>query len=471
MAADLEALIWEFRVAVALHRVAEARVLLDQAEQQARLHGAPPALAVSLALDAATFAQFVGDLPAAKRHGERLHELGLKTDLHRFWSCFYFVRQQALLGRFDQAAAHAEQLLVTAAADSVGPARQPAALAELAWLEARLGRQHESIALYETACDRLVQLGTHPEWAADFLFDLARMQLQAARAIEERPLGQLDAPARARPAQAALLRRRASEAMALATSLRAPGWQDGMLSRSTHVLRSLAEDGAAASDGLCADLQALTASYSANHMLDAFVWSSAELCRTHLHRQRPDLALAALTAARGQLPALGFDGLREQLDYLESLAQRACGDHRRALHAYQRYARRASDRLARVPTALRDGSLQTLSRRLGEQRPMRRVFAPAVAALPLPPTPPTPQEAADAGNAELQALTAREADVARLMCERLTNRQISERLGLSAFTVRNHLVEVFRKLGVRDRDHARRVLAVGQRWSISSVPG
>lgn len=454
MAADLEALIWEFRAAVALHRMGEARTLLEQAQCEVRRHGAPPALEVSLTLDAATFAQFVGDLPAAQRQARRLAEIGLQTDLHRFWSCFYAVRQHTLLGRFDEAGVHVHQLLSLAMTDAVGPARQPAALAELAWLEARLGRLPEAIGLCETACDRLVQLGSHPEWAADFLFDLARMQLQQARVIEEHSLGQLDTPPRARLTHAALLRRRASEAMTLATNLRAPGWGDGMLSRATQVLRELANDEHAASDGLCEHLQALTADYGANRMLDAFVWSSTELCRTHLQRQRPDLALGVLATARRQMPALGFGALREQLDYTESLVQRARGDDRRALQAYQRYAMRAADRRARVPAALRDGSLQVLCRRLGKRRAARRSqITPPVATAP---------------NAELQALTAREADVARLMCEQLTNREISERLGLSAFTVRNHLVEVFRKLGVRDRDHARRVLSAGQRWSATA---
>ena len=51
----------------------------------------------------------------------------------------------------------------------------------------------------------------------------------------------------------------------------------------------------------------------------------------------------------------------------------------------------------------------------------------------------------------VKLLTKRERDVARLVAEGLTNRDIAKQLGLSEHTVRNYLLKVFDKLGVSTR--------------------
>jgi DNA-binding NarL/FixJ family response regulator len=51
-------------------------------------------------------------------------------------------------------------------------------------------------------------------------------------------------------------------------------------------------------------------------------------------------------------------------------------------------------------------------------------------------------------------LTARETEVMELMCEGLSTDEIAERLVVSPVTVRRHISDIIRKLGVDDRDEA-----------------
>jgi DNA-binding CsgD family transcriptional regulator len=53
-------------------------------------------------------------------------------------------------------------------------------------------------------------------------------------------------------------------------------------------------------------------------------------------------------------------------------------------------------------------------------------------------------------------LTRREAQIARLLARRATNREIAEQLDLSPHTVRHHVESIFAKLGV----HSRRAVVV-----------
>jgi DNA-binding NarL/FixJ family response regulator len=64
----------------------------------------------------------------------------------------------------------------------------------------------------------------------------------------------------------------------------------------------------------------------------------------------------------------------------------------------------------------------------------------------------------DAGGAWV-TLSARESEVLELLRRDLTTKQIAERLGISAVTVRRHVSDALRRLGVRDRDAALRITA------------
>lgn len=61
---------------------------------------------------------------------------------------------------------------------------------------------------------------------------------------------------------------------------------------------------------------------------------------------------------------------------------------------------------------------------------------------------------ADAGDALVAGLTAREARVLRLLCEGRSNAQIAWQLGIAEKTARNHVSNLYRKLGVRSRAEA-----------------
>jgi LuxR family maltose regulon positive regulatory protein len=51
-------------------------------------------------------------------------------------------------------------------------------------------------------------------------------------------------------------------------------------------------------------------------------------------------------------------------------------------------------------------------------------------------------------------LTYREMDVLRLLDQRLTNKEIAQKLGITTETVRQHTVNLFRKLNVDNRRQA-----------------
>jgi len=55
------------------------------------------------------------------------------------------------------------------------------------------------------------------------------------------------------------------------------------------------------------------------------------------------------------------------------------------------------------------------------------------------------------GSSNSRPLSKREEEIARLVAEGLSNRQISDRLGLSEHTIKNYLFRVFEKLGVGTR--------------------
>ncbi len=55
---------------------------------------------------------------------------------------------------------------------------------------------------------------------------------------------------------------------------------------------------------------------------------------------------------------------------------------------------------------------------------------------------------------KVSSLTDREHEVLRCVAQGLSNAAIATRLGISSYTVRNHLTHIFEKLEVHSRSHA-----------------
>ena len=51
-------------------------------------------------------------------------------------------------------------------------------------------------------------------------------------------------------------------------------------------------------------------------------------------------------------------------------------------------------------------------------------------------------------------ITGREKQILNLIAQRMTNKQVAERLGLSIYTIESHCTKIYRKLNVKDRFEA-----------------
>ncbi|MGW0605223.1 ATP-binding protein [Streptomyces sp. NPDC002640] len=193
--------------------------------------------------------------------------------------------------------------------------------------------------------------------------------------------------------------------------------------------------------------------------------------------------LVAETRVRAE--RLGREGVLAVLDRAEALVLAAEGDHAGA----ERLLARSRERFARVGRRLSEG--RTLLA-LAEVRTQRgasgaepreealRLFrrcralpwlrrAETAEAAPAPPAAPTATVAPDAasgraatgGAAVLQGLAAMERQVAGLVMEGATNREIAGRLFVSVKTVEATLTRVYRKLGIRSRVDIVRLAAGG----------
>lgn len=178
------------------------------------------------------------------------------------------------------------------------------------------------------------------------------------------------------------------------------------------------------------------------------------LARSWADRAAAALALDAGDAARAAQLALGSAdvadaaGGRIEAALSRTLAGRAlaeAGDRERAIEELQR----AATVLAEVGAErFRDAAEREL-RQLGHR--VRRRAQPAAA-----------------GGDGVEGLTQRELEIARLIVDRRTNRQIAEELFLSPKTVETHIRNIFAKLGADSRVEVARIVERADRLAASA---
>jgi LuxR family transcriptional regulator, maltose regulon positive regulatory protein len=183
--------------------------------------------------------------------------------------------------------------------------------------------------------------------------------------------------------------------------------------------------------------------------------------RTLLAAGSPDdLAQAAELLADSRSKALARSSVRRliHIGALQALVLSAQGEEAAALASLQEAVERAAPGVAlRLLIDAGPGLISLLQklRAVGvAPRYIQKVlaaFSPPVAAPTVPSTP--LGAAASVAGQEVMAemLTNREIDVLALLAERLTDKEIAERLVLSPVTVKKHTQRIYRKLGVDNR--------------------
>jgi DNA-binding CsgD family transcriptional regulator len=213
---------------------------------------------------------------------------------------------------------------------------------------------------------------------------------------------------------------------------------------------------------------AARAACSGPHRLAASTWALAELVESAAHTGRADVAreahrrLAARALAGGTGWALGVEAraralLAEGGDAEEAFraavghlaGTRVRAEHARTRLLYGEWLRRADRRAdAREELAAAHRAFSGTGMRGFAERARRELAATGATVRPR------------AGDGH-HALTAREADIARLAREGMSNPDIGARLFLSARTVEWHLRKVFTKLGISSRRELRWALPDG----------
>ncbi|NUS78915.1 MAG: AAA family ATPase [Streptomyces sp.] len=194
------------------------------------------------------------------------------------------------------------------------------------------------------------------------------------------------------------------------------------------------------------------------------------LVRTGELREAQDV----IDVTREQALRLGRESVLAVLDRAEGLLRAARGEHEAALAQLTS----VQDRLAKLGYGLEEARTAFALAQLRTRRPgptsydeaarlfrrcralpwLRQVDAATVVAVAEPEPPAAPAPTADA----LEGLAAMERQVAALVMEGATNREIAARLFISVKTVEATLTRVYRKLGIRSRVDIVR-LAAGRR--------
>ena len=444
---------------------AEARAQASDSLADAIALGDPVLQAAALGLDAfALTASEPGPAAAtalerATASFDRLAEVDLTLRLPGLWMLAW---SESALGRFDAAlellrragriasASGRELVLVLVSLESVRPLRE-------------LGRLAEAVAMGEEAVDR-ARLSGNPQQlvAAHSALSTARLAAgDVSAALREAE----DAAAIEAPED---FQRAAQPAWCLGAALAAAGNPErgaaAMLeafggTAMPHVIP--AERPAAAADLVEAQLAAGELE-AANETLECgeaaaaaagTTWAATTIARARaavlLAEGRPDEAAAAAAAAAtaaADKTAAAADMTAATADKTTATVEAASGAplaFALVRLAYGRALAAGGDRAAAIAVlteveAVLDG-FGALRRRDEAVRELRKLGHRVVRA------------ARDGTDGPLGALTARELEIALLVADGRTNREVAEQLVLSAKTIEAHLRNIYAKLGVRSR--------------------
>ncbi|HEV3086494.1 MAG TPA: LuxR C-terminal-related transcriptional regulator [Candidatus Elarobacter sp.] len=418
-----------------------------------------------------------GDGVAPERIGELLVRAPLRGAAERGKALVRAGWADALAGRFEDALARLDGL-----ADGGDPTVLADAAPLAAYAHVALGdfeaAEHAAHGLIETwaTSDDLVRYSGALVWAARFAllrgettaaYELARegeriarpFALRAQAAALHATLGE----AALHAGDTALARREARAALRSADA----AWY----ARDAERARALATRILARADALDGDLLAALAASGGDDPLaraDAATFAAlAGANDAQSRRERARTALAQATPVDGA-DAVALWSSAQTLDFLDALAGNAVSTPLRSAPFDGLIARRAEPvELTAVGTALRAISrgaqrAETYDDLLAratqggprfETHVVARIAAPYVRDRAL---------TAAKRDAPLEPLTAREREILELLAAGLTNREIAQRLVVSARTVETHVARVTGKLGVSSRARAvARAVALG----------
>ena len=110
--------------------------------------------------------------------------------------------------------------------------------------------------------------------------------------------------------------------------------------------------------------------------------------------------------------------------------------------------------IERAVGAMRDGAVDFVQKPVRQERLLKAIARAVTRSV----SETGAVETEGAIRAKVQELTDREREIAELIGKKLTNRQISERTGITVRTVEVHRAAIIRKLGVRNPDEIERYL-------------
>jgi len=178
------------------------------------------------------------------------------------------------------------------------------------------------------------------------------------------------------------------------------------------------------------------------------------LARAHLARGEAREALSALEAVLGPAEAAGALLRVAEIRALQALAWQALGDPRAALASLER-ALALAEPEGRIRLFLDEGPpMARLLYRAAEAGIMPAYAGKLLAAFPHGAALRSPDLGSPPASPLVEPLTAREREILGLIAEGLSNKEIAQKLVLTAGTVKAHAHSIYGKLGVRGRTQA-----------------